>query len=147
MVPPGRGQLREGVGRAVDGAAAHTSQPGLRGGRGETKSVSGQTREKSQKSSCAERLTSISSPGLRPSRRGRGRSTKPKETVTKLIDDPGAASHLQPRGGELAMKADGRKAEAHLGRGADGAGGVAVARVGCKPWGARGLLGLALMVG
>ena len=38
------------------------------------------------------------------------------------------------------MKANGRQAEAHLGRGADGAGGMAVARVGRKPWGARGLL-------
>ena len=29
MVPPGRGRLRKGVGHAVDGAAPHTSQPGL----------------------------------------------------------------------------------------------------------------------
>ena len=44
------------------------------------------------------------------------------------------------------MKDDGGEAEAHLGRGADGAGGVAVTRVGCTPWGARGLPGWALMV-
>jgi hypothetical protein len=59
--------------------------------RGETKSARGRTRKRSRKPSCAERLTSISAPGSsRPSRRHRGRSTKPKETVTKLVDDPGA---------------------------------------------------------
>ena len=61
---------------------------------------------------------------------------KTRETVTKLVDDPGVASHLEPRGGELAMKADGGNVEAYLGRGADRARGVAVTRVGRTPWGA-----------
>ena len=48
----------------------------------------------------------------------------------RLVDDPGAASHLEPRGRKLAMNTDGGETEAHLGRGADGAGGVTVARIG-----------------
>jgi len=59
--------------------------------------------------------------------------TKPGETVTKLVDDPGG-------------KVNGGEAEANLGRRADGAGGVAVARLGRTPCGARGLPGWALIV-
>ena len=92
----------------------------LRGDRGETKPVRGQMRKRSQRPSCAERLTSVSAPGSKPSRRRRERLTKPGETVTKLVDDPGG-------------KADGGEAEANLGRRADGAGGVAVARLGRTP--------------
>ena len=74
------------------------------------------------------------------------RQNQPGEAAAELVHDPDAASHLKPGGGKLARKADGGDVEAHLGRRADGAGGVAIARLGRTPCGARRLPGWALMV-
>ena len=111
--------------------------------------VSDRTNKKGKPEAFLRRETHLcldSGVEAQPPTRLNDRQNKPGEAAAKLVHDPVAASHLKPGGGELARKADGGEAEANLGRRADGAGGVAIARLGRTPCGARGLPGWALMV-
>ena len=110
--------------------------------------MSGRTREKKPEAFLRGEIYLYLHSGVeaQPPTRLNDRQNKPGEAAAKLVHDPVAASHLKSGGEELARKADGGEAEVNLGRRADGAGEVVVARLGRTPCGARGLPGWALMV-